>query len=202
MENRGAPMSDVTELLNRWSKGDEKALDALVPLVYRELRQLAAYHLKRERTDHTLQPTALVNEAYMRLARESSNNFTNRHHFMGAAANVMRRVLVDHSRRRKAVKRGSGTPELDLDRALEAGVDTRIDLLALDQALTRLGERLPAPARVVELRYFGGLSIGETATVLGVAPATVSRHWAFARVWLYRELAGPRGEPSDGGRAR
>ena len=193
-------MSDVTELLDRWSKGDEKALDALVPLVYRELRQLAAHHLRRERSDHTLQPTALVNEAYLRLARESSTSFTNRSHFMGAAANVMRRVLVDHSRRHNAVKRGSGTPDLDLDRALDVGVDTRIDLLSLDQALTRLGESSPAPARVVELRYFGGLSIDETATVLGVAPATVSRHWAFARVWLYRELSGPQNNPSARGR--
>lgn len=192
-------MADVTELLERWGKGDEKALEALVPLVYRELRQLAAYYLKRERTDHTLQPTALVHEAYLRLARESSSGFNNRHHFLGAAANVMRRVLVDHSRRRKAVKRGSGTPALDLDRSLEAGVDTRVDLIALDQALTRLGERSPMPARVVELRYFGGLSIEETATVLGVAPATVKRHWAFARVWLYREMSGRNSHPRDAG---
>ena len=190
-------MADVTELLERWGKGDEKALEALVPLVYRELRQLAAYYLKRERTDHTLQPTALVHEAYLRLARDSSAGFNNRHHFLGAAANVMRRVLVDHSRRRKAVKRGSGTPSLDLDRSLEVGVDTRVDLIALDQALTRLAERSPAPARVVELRYFGGLSIEETATVLGVAPATVKRHWAFARVWLYREMSGRDSPPRD-----
>ena len=182
-------MSDVTELLERWGKGDEKALEALIPLVYRELRQVAACYLRQERTDHTLQPTALVHEAYMRLARESSSAFQNRHHFLGAAANVMRRVLVDHSRRRNAIKRGSGTPAVDLDHSLAGGIDTRVDLLALDQALTRLSKRSPAPARVVELRYFGGLSIEETAIVLGVAPATVKRYWAFARAWLYREMS-------------
>ena len=184
-------MSDVTNLLERWGKGDDEALETLLPLVYRELRQLAANYLRRERKDHTLQPTALVHEAYLRLARESSNSFNNRNHFLGAAANVMRRVLVDHSRRRNAIKRGSGVPSLDIDQGLDVGVDLRVDLLALDQALTRLAELSPAPARVVELRYFGGLSIEETAAVLGVAPVTVKRHWAFARVWLYREMSGP-----------
>jgi RNA polymerase sigma factor (TIGR02999 family) len=190
-------VSDVTILLERWSKGDEEALEALVPLVYRELRQLAASYLRRERKDHTLQPTALVHEAYLRLARESSNTFSNRPHFLGAAANVMRRILVDHSRRRNAIKRGSGAPPLDIDLGLDLGADLRVDLLALDQALTRLAELSPAPARVVELRYFGGLSIEETAAVLGVAPATVKRHWAFARVWLYREMSAPEADERD-----
>jgi RNA polymerase sigma factor (TIGR02999 family) len=182
-------VSQVTELLGRWRKGEAEALDELVPLVYAELRQLAGHYLRNERPDHTLQPTALVHEAYLRLARESDSGFNNRIHFLGAAANVMRRVLVDHARRRHAAKRRSEEVPLDLDQSLDAGIDTRVDLLALDQALSRLAAESPAPARVVELRYFGGLSVGETATLMGVAPITVKRHWAFARVWLYRQLS-------------
>jgi RNA polymerase sigma factor (TIGR02999 family) len=179
----------VTDLLVRWRNGEPGALDQLVPLVYAELRELARHYLRQERAGHTLQPTALVHEAYLRLARESDAGFNNRIHFLGAAANVMRRVLVDHARRRKAIKRGAGEPVVDLDQSLATGIDANVDLLALDEALDRLAERSPAPARVVELRYFGGLSVAETADLLGVAPITVKRHWAFARVWLYRELS-------------
>jgi RNA polymerase sigma factor (TIGR02999 family) len=179
-------VADVTSLLEQWGKGDEKALEALVPLVYRELRQLAASYLRRERAEHTLQPTALVHEAYLRLARESSNTFNNRAHFLGAAATVMRRVLVDHSRRRNAIKRGAGAPAPDIDQGLDIGVDLRVDLLALDQAITRLAELSPAPARVVELSlpYFEEAGLRMTpddrgreflASAIGIASASVDR---------------------------
>jgi len=159
-----------------------------MPLVYAELRKLASAYLRGERSDHTLQPTALVHEAYLRLATLRSSKFDNRVHFFGAAATAMRRILVDHSRRHRAGKRGSGVATVDLDLAESVGIDPRVDLLSLDQALERLAAISPVKERVVELRYFGGLSIEETAELLDVAPATVKRHWAFARVWLYREL--------------
>lgn len=182
-------MSDVTVLLARWRAGDAGALDELVPLVYAQLRQLAEHYLRREREGHTLQPTALVHEAYLRLATQREAGFNNRIHFYGSAAGVMRRILVDHARRRKAAKRWGGESPLPLDDALAAGIDPTVDLIALDEALDRLAVHSPNPAKVVELRYFGGLSVDETATLLGVAPITVKRHWAFARVWLHRELS-------------
>lgn len=182
-------MADVTALLTRWRDGDARALDELVPLVYVQLRQLADHYLRQERDGHTLQPTALVHEAYLRLAEQNQAGFNNRIHFYGAAANVMRRILVDHARRRLAAKRGAGVVTQPLDEALDAGIDPTIDFIALDEALTRLAAHSPNPARVVELRYFGGLSVDETATLLGVAPVTVKRHWAFARIWLHRELS-------------
>lgn len=186
-------MTDVTQLLDRWRGGEAGALDELVPIIYAQLKELAGHYLRQERRDHTLQPTSLVHEVYLRLIRQDEPGFNNRVHFFGAAANIMRRILVDHARRRRAAKRGSGETALDLDQATVAGIDTRIDLLALDEALGKLAVHSPAPARVVELRYFGGLSVEETAAVLGVAPITVKRHWAFARVWLYRALASPDG---------
>lgn len=181
-------MSDVTHLLARWREGDARAFDELVPLVYAELRRLADHYLQHERAGHTLQPTALVHEAYLRLAHPGAAGFNSRVHFYGAAANVMRRILVDHARRRLAVKRGGGHAPVDLPESLAAGIDPQMDFIALDEALTRLASHSPGPARVVELRYFGGLTVDETATSLGVAPVTVKRHWAFARVWLHREL--------------
>jgi RNA polymerase sigma factor (TIGR02999 family) len=181
-------MTDVTALLSRWRKGDRAALDELMPLVYDELRRLAVSHLRRERDDHTLQPTALVHEAYLRLAAVKGSGFDDRAHFFGAAANAMRRILVDHARARKAQKRGADMRHVDLDEALVAGIDPRLDLVALDEALEQLATVSPEKERVVELRYFGGLSIEQTAVVLDIAPATVKRHWAFARVWLYRAL--------------
>lgn len=185
----GSPtVSEVTHLLARWREGDARALDELVPLVYSQLRQLADHFLQNERDGHTLQPTALVHEAYLRLAQPNDAGFNNRLHFYGAAATVMRRILVDHARRRLAVKRGAGEAPLELDESLAAGIDPQVDFIALDEALTRLAAHSPAPARVVELRYFGGLSVDETATSMGVAAITVKRHWAFARVWLHREL--------------
>ena len=181
-------MGDITQVLARWRKGDSRALDELTPLVYDELRQLAEHYMALERGDHTLQPTALVHEAYLRLAGARRPRFENRVHFYGAAAQAMRRILVDHARRRSAVKRGEDPTLLNLDEAETVGVDLRLDLVALDEALTMLASIAARPAKVVELRYFGGLSIEETAAVLDVAPATVKRHWAFARAWLYRAL--------------
>ena len=180
-------MEDVTQLLAKWRDGDAAAFDELMPLVYTQLHALASHYLRGEREGHTLQPTALVHEAYVRLAGQSDAGFNNRVHFFGAAATVMRRILVDYARRRLASKRGAGRL-VDLDSALTAGVDPRVDFIALDEALTRLAAHSPTPARVVELRYFGGLSVAETATLIGVAPITVKRHWAFARAWLRREL--------------
>jgi RNA polymerase sigma factor (TIGR02999 family) len=182
-------MGDVTQLLARWSRGDADALEQMMPLVYGQLRQLAAAYMLGERGDHTLQPTALVHEAYVRLAQTRAANFNNRVHFYGAAAQAMRRVLVDHARRRRATRRGSNPSVLDLDAASGVGIDLRFDFVALDDALERLAEVAPRPAKVVELRYFGGMSIDEVATFLDVSPMTVRRHWATARAWLYRALS-------------
>ncbi|HEY7188816.1 MAG TPA: sigma-70 family RNA polymerase sigma factor [Vicinamibacterales bacterium] len=180
---------DITRLLARWSDGDAAALAELMPLVYAELRKLADAQMRRERAGHTLQPTALVNEAYLRLAGHRAG-FENRVHFYGAAAQAMRRILVDHARKSRAAKRGSRDEHVDLDRAAEVGIDVHMDLVALDDALARLEAVAPKPAKVVELRYFGGLSIDETAALLDVAPATVKRHWSFARAWLFRAMRG------------
>src|SRR5262249_7758923 len=181
-------MGDITALLSRWRDGDARALDELTPLVYDELHRLAAPYMRRERTDHTLQPTALVHEAFLRLTGVRQANFQNRIHFFGAAAHVMRRILVDHARQHRAAKRGHGDSALQLDEAMAVGIDLRFDLVSLDDALRRLTTIAERPARVVELRYFGGLSVEETATALGIAPATVKRDWAFARAWLHRAL--------------
>jgi RNA polymerase sigma-70 factor, ECF subfamily len=162
-----------------------------MPLVYRQLRELAAHYLRHERGNHTLQPTALVHEAYLRLAGTRRMPFRNRTHFYGAAARVMRRILVDHARERRALKRGGPEPDrVPFDDALAVAADERFDLIALDEALSALERIAPDRARVVELRYFGGLSIDETAQFLDVSPATVKRFWEFARAWLYQRLEG------------
>jgi RNA polymerase sigma factor (TIGR02999 family) len=163
-------MDDVTRLLVRWNEGDPEALGELMPLVYTELHKLASHYLRHERTDHTLQPTALVHEAYMRLTGLREADFNNRVHFYGAAAQVMRRILVDHARRRRAAKRDGERGHVDLERVADAGIDLRHDLVALDEALERLADVAPQPARVVELRCFGGLSIDESAAFLQIAP--------------------------------
>ena len=160
----------------------------MMPLVYDELRRLAAHYMRGERPDHTLQPTALVHEAYLRLAGVRDGGFHNRAHFYGAAAQAMRRILVDHARQRRALKRDRPPARLDLDETSRRGVDLQVDLVALDEALVRLTAVAARPAKVVELRFFGGLSISETAEFLNVAPATVKRHWTFARAWMYRAL--------------
>jgi RNA polymerase sigma factor (TIGR02999 family) len=182
-------MSDITRLLQRWCDGDRKAWDALLPIVYKELRRLAQSQLRAERKGHTLQPTALVHEAYLRLCGQREMQLEHRAHFFGAAARVMRRILVDHARKHRAQKRGGGAALVrDFADAAEAMVDVRFDHEALDEALRMLEAIAPEKARVVELRYFGGLSVPETAECLELSPATVKRHWSFARAWLYRRL--------------
>ena len=182
----------VTELLRAWGAGDARASEALVPLVYAELRRQARRALRREGEGHTLQPTALVHEAWLRLAGQGDARWENRAQFFAIAAQTMRRVLVDHARARHALKRGGGAAQLslgDADRAAPGGgaLDP-VDILALNDALERLAELDPQKARLVDLRYFAGLSIPEAAAALGVSPATVGREWAVARMWLRREL--------------
>ena len=191
-------MDDVTELLDRWNAGDPAALQALLPLVYGELRQLAQGLLRREREGHTLQPTALVNELYLRFTGLREMRIESRRHFYGAAASAMRRILVDHARQRRAQKRGG--PEavrVDLDDLPDFAVEPGLDLERLDETLNALAAIAPDKARLVELRYFAGLSIEETADVLAVSPATVKRHWVFARAWLFRELSGADRAPGN-----
>ena len=181
-------MGDITRLLVRWGHGDGEAFEALVPIVYEELRKLADHYLRHERPDHTLQPTALVHEAYLRLAGIQDMELRNRAHFYGAAAQIMRRVLVDHSRQRRALKRGGPDIVVPLDETIDAAIGDGTDLVALDEALNALDAIAPARARVVELRYFGGLSLEETAEALHVSIDTVKRDWRFAKLWLLREL--------------
>ena len=181
---------DVSSLLRAWSDGDQRALALLTPIVYEELRRLARYYMKRERAGHSLQATALVNEVYMRLVDYKRMQWQNRAHFMAAAAQAMRRILVDHARRRNA-KRGANAEHVSLDAEAVLCADRSDDFVSLDEALTGLAERAPRKAKVVELRFFGGLSVEETAEVLRVSPITVMREWKSAKAWLYRELAGP-----------
>ena len=186
---------DVTRLLQEWRNGSQEALDRLIPLVYAELRTLAARYLSRERQDHSLQTTALVHEAYVKLVDQHSVDWQNRAHFFGIAANLMRRILVDDARHRTRHKRGAGArPELldDLPVAApEAALDP-VDTIALDRALQELEKLDPAQARLVELRFFGGLTVEEAAAVLEVSPSTVKREWAIAKGWLYRAITGGR----------
>jgi RNA polymerase sigma-70 factor, ECF subfamily len=188
--------AEVTSLLLAWADGDAAALDALLPVVYAELRAQARRAMRREGAGHTLQTTALVHEAYLRLIDQRRVTWRNRAQFFGIAAQLMRRVLVDHARTRNAEKRGGGSPLLTLGAAEQAAVaaeDDAVDVLALHDALERLAALDPEQARLVELRYFGGLTIEDTAAALGVSRATVNREWAIARAWLRRELAGARG---------
>jgi RNA polymerase sigma factor (TIGR02999 family) len=181
--------SQVTELLAKWETGDEEALRRLLPLIYNELRQLARQYLRKERSDHTLQSAALVHEAYLRFAKLGSAHFQNRVHFIAVSAQLMRQILIQHARRRNAAKRGGGQ-KLTLDDASALMNGPPVDLLALDEALNGLARLDPKQSRIVELRFFGGLSIEETSQVLGISPATVKRDWATARVWLHREMRG------------
>ena len=179
---------DVTQLLRNWQGGDQAARDQLLGIVYDELRRQAARYLRRERPDHTLQPTALVHEAYLQLIDQSRVSWENRAHFFGAAARLMRRVLVDHARAHQAEKRGSGEEKLALDEAIAVPENKDLNILALNDALEELARLDEQQSRIVELRYFGGLSIEETATVTGVSPATVKREWAMAKVWLHNQI--------------
>ena len=180
----------ITHLLLAWGQGDQAALEALMPLVYDELRKVAARHLRGQRPGHTLQTTALVNEAYLRLIDASQVQWQNRAHFFAVAAHLMRRILVDFARTRNYQKRGGGVQPVSLDEAMIVAPERGADLLALDEALTRLQALNARQAQVVELRYFGGLSEEETAEALKISVRTVRRDWNFARVWLHRELTG------------
>lgn len=189
-QNPGSVRRDVTEVLQRISGGDPGAVDRLLPLVYDELRALARRELRRERSDHTLQPTALVHEAYLELARLDRLEWRDRAHFFGAAAGTMRRVLVSHARRKRAEKRGGGAKAVPLENVVLAARERPEDVLALDEALARLADLDSRQAQVVECRFFAGMSVPETAEALGISPATVKRDWTAARAWLNRELTG------------
>ncbi len=180
--------SDVTALLGDWSRGNQRALTELLPLVYAELRRIAARALRGERTGHTLQPTALVHEVYLRLVDQRHVDWRNRAHFFGVSAQVMRRILVDHARSHKAIKRGDGRPHVSIDEASEVTGPDGIPVLALDQALERLAGIDQDLARIVELRAFGGMTIEEVACVLDVSASTAKREWRTAKAWLTREL--------------
>ena len=180
---------EVTQLLLDWGDGDKAALDKLMPMVYDELRRLARYYLGRERAGHTLQTTALVNEAYLRLIDQRSVRWQNRAHFFGIASQMMRRILVDHARARQYAKRGGGAQRVSLDEAMIVSEERAAEVVALDDALNALAEIDLRKSRIVEMRFFGGLTIEETAEVLAVSPGTVMRDWTLAKAWLHREMS-------------
>lgn len=186
------PAPDVTQLLASWSQGDQGALEELMPLVYGELRRLASSYLRRERSNHTLQSTALVHEAFMRLIKQQDVQWRSRAHFYAIAAQMIRRILVDYARSQHAEKRGSGAVKLALDEAMavphDANMPAGLDLLGLNGALDHLAELDARQSRIVELRFFAGLSIEETAEVMHLSPASIKREWNTARAWLFREM--------------
>ena len=181
---------NVTRLLADWGDGNQQALEELLPLIYNELRRLAHNFLYRERPGHTLQTTALVHEAYLKLIDQRDAHWQNRAHFFAIAAQAMRRILIDSARKHTAVKRGGGAEKVSLDEVAEISLEPDRSLLALDEALNALAEIDPQQSRIIELRYFGGLTIEETAEVLKTSPATVKREWAMARAWLYKAVTG------------
>ncbi len=184
-----ASSQEVTQLLVDWSNGDQAALDRLVPLVHEELRRLAHHHMRRERPGHTLQTTALLNEAYLRLVGQREVRWQSRAHFFAIAAQMMRRILVDYARKRRYAKRGGGACHVSLDEAAALSREPAAGLLSLDDALTGLESVDPQQSRVVELRYFGGLTVEETAEALGLSADKVKREWSTAKAWLYREMS-------------
>jgi RNA polymerase sigma factor (TIGR02999 family) len=188
-----AAMDEISKLLRAWSDGDRSALEGLTPIVYDELHRLAHRYMKRERPGHSLQTTALVNEAYMRLVDYERMQWQNRAHFFAVSAQLMRRILVDHARGHN-LKRGGGAQQVSLEEAAVVVGDRTADLVALDDAMNALARLDPRKVQVVEMRFFGGLSVEDTAEVLKVSPATVRREWSTAKVWLYRELAGGTGD--------
>ena len=188
MQMTDAQTPQLTQLLIDWSNGDQAALDKLMPLIDEELRRLAHHYMSRERAGHTLQTTALVNEAFVRLVNRRNVNWQNRAHFFGVAAQIMRRLLVDHARKHNAEKRGQDFQKLSLDENIDRAVERSSELVALDDALKTLATFDEQKARMVELRYFGGLSIEETADVMGVTPTTIKRHWRLAKAWLHGEM--------------
>jgi RNA polymerase sigma-70 factor (ECF subfamily) len=184
-----ASSQDVTQLLVAWRNGDEAARDELMPLVYQELHRLAHQYMSRERPGHTLQTSALVNEAFLRLVDQRDVQWQNRAHFFGIAGQMMRRILVDYARNRRYAKRGGGAAQVSLDEELIVSEERSAEVVALDEALSRLAAFDERKSQVVELKFFGGLSIEETAEVLGVSPGTVMRDWTLARAWLRREMS-------------
>jgi RNA polymerase sigma-70 factor (ECF subfamily) len=179
----------VTQLLIEWRDGDETALDRLIPLVYNEMRRLARYYMRRERREHTLQTSALINEAYIRLVDHKGMRWQNRAHFYAVAAQAMRRILVDHARSRNYTKRGGGVRMVELDEAATVAQEQAAEMIALDEALNDLTAIDPRQGKIVELRYFGGMSVEETAEALGVSSVTVMRDWRAAKAWLLRSLS-------------
>jgi RNA polymerase sigma factor (TIGR02999 family) len=185
--------NEISTLLRAWSKGDQSAVERLTAIVYEELRRLAHYYMQRERPGHTLQTTALVNEAYIRLVDYKRMQWQDRAHFFAVAAQVMRRILVDHARSHN-IKRGAGVPHVGLDDVAVVSGDRTGDLVALDDAMNALARLDLRKVQIVEMRFFGGLSVEETAEVLKMSPATVRRDWSIAKFWLYRELGGGTGD--------
>lgn len=190
MTDQRAESSGVTELLHAWNEGDVEALGNLMPMVFAELKRMARIRFASERSDHTLQPTAIVNEVYLRLANQKAPSLVNRDHFLAYSGKMMRWILVDHARRRRSEKRGGDQPTICLsdDLDVEQAEAPIIDIIALDEALNRLERLEPRQSRVVELRYFAGLTIEETAALLGVSLSSVKQDWRMAKIWLYRDL--------------
>lgn len=184
-----ASPKSITQLLIEWREGDETALDQMIPLVYQELRRLARHYMRRERAGHTLQTSALVNEAYLKLVDHKGMRWQNRAHFYAVASQAMRRILVDHARSRHYAKRGGGVQMVELDEAATVARKQAADLVALDDALTALSEIDPRKSQIVEMRYFGGMSVDETAEVLGISGVTVMREWSTAKAWLLRAMS-------------
>ena len=178
----------VTQLLEQWNHGDREALDKLLPLIYEELRKMAKFYMSQQNPNHTLQTTALIHEAYLRLVKQKEKHFENRAHFFGVAAQAMRHILVDYARARNTAKRGGRARSVSLEEAALVSQERAAELIAFDEALQELAKLSSRQGRVVELRYFGGLSVEETATVLEVSPETVMRDWKLAKIWLYRAL--------------
>ena len=183
-----SPSQPISALLSEWRAGNHEALEVLIPVVYEELRRIAQHHLRQERPDHTLQSTALVHEAYLRLMKQGPADIDNRAHFLAVASRLMRQILVDHARRHRAAKRGGGL-KLELTEAMAMQKAPNVDLIALDNALNELARLDPQQSRIVEMRFFAGLSIEDTAEVIGISRTTVKREWATARAWLLREMS-------------
>lgn len=191
------PSPPATQLLIDWSNGNRDAAAGLMPLVYDELRRLARGYLQRERPDHTLQATGLVHEAYLRLVDQTTTSWQNRAHFFGVAAQLMRRILVDHARRHRRAKRGGDQTKVEFDEALAPSASRSVDVIALDDALQDLAKLNPQHSQIVELRFFGGLTIEEVAEVLGVSQRTVQREWRMARAWLRRQIFAEDGDDAS-----
>lgn len=182
-------LPEITRILKSWSGGNREAVDDLIPLVYDELHKVAAQYLRRQRSDHTLQPTALVNEAYLKLIDISNVNWQDRAHFFAVASQTMRHILVDHARAQAREKRGGGAQKLSLDEAISLSKEKEVDVLSLDEALHQLAAIDEQQSKIVELRFFGGLTVEETAVVLKISPATVKREWRIAKAWLYGKIS-------------